>query len=435
VSKKFPSDPFLVELDELHPDGYGIGNYDGRKIAVTGTLAGELVKCQVYAKRKKRVFARPVEIIRSSVDRVPAQCEFSDYCGGCSLHHLDSTMQLAFKQQNLLEIFAELQPEELLTPLRGPTSGYRRKARLGVKFVEKKGKVLVGFREKAGKYLADIDTCMVLHESIGPHLGELAELIGAMDCYNTVPQIEVAVGDAGPALVFRHLQPLSNADVMRLQTFQSTQDVEIYLQPGGLHTVQRLISSLEKDRLHYRIPTFGIEMAFHPLDFIQVNLDINLKLIDLAVSLLDPVPGDSILDLFCGIGNFSLPLAIKCKHVTGVEGAEESVARARENAALNAIDNVTFYKADLISESANPEWQRQQFNKVLLDPPRSGAWELVRCLVKSDVNRIVYVSCNPVTLARDAACLVENGFKLSKAGVVDMFPHTNHVESIALFER
>jgi len=435
VRKKFPSEPFLVELDELHPDGYGIGKFDGRKIAVTGTLAGELVKCQVYAKRKKLIFARPVEIISASADRVPPQCEFSDYCGGCSLHHLDSTMQLAFKQQNLLEIFAENQPDELLKPLQGPTSGYRRKARLGVKFVEKKGKVLVGFREKAGNYLADIDTCVVLHDRIGPHLRELAELIGSMECYNTIPQIEVAVGDSRAALILRHLQPLSNTDVMRLQTFQTSQDVEIYLQPGGLHTVHRLVSSAEKDRLHYRIPAFGIEMAFHPLDFIQVNLDINLKLIDLAVSLLEPAPGDSILDLFCGIGNFSLPLAIKCKQVIGVEGVEESVARARENAARNSIDNVTFHKADLISETAHPDWQREHFNKVLLDPPRSGAWELVRYLVNSGTSRIVYVSCNPVTLARDASLLVEKGFKLSKAGVVDMFPHTNHVESIALFER
>lgn len=435
VRKKFPSDPFLVELDELHPDGYGLGEYGGRKIAVTGVLPAEKARVQVYSKRRKLVFARPIEILDPSPDRVVSSCSHSDSCGGCSLHHCSPTKQLAYKQSRLLAELAPCNPQTILDPLTGPILAYRRKARLGVKYVEKKARVLVGFREKGGKYLAEIDACVVLHNSVGSRITELRALIADMDCYRTLPQIEVAVGDNSTALVFRHLQPLSASDVEKLKNFGSYSQLEIYLQSGGLETVGKIWPCNTEERLHYKIPSFDLEMAFHPMDFIQVNQDINLKLIELVLALLDPQPSDEILDLFCGIGNFSLPLAAGSARVLGVEGASGSVQRATENAQRNRVTNATFKEADLIAETSNQIWLEDSFNKVLLDPPRSGALQVVQQLTRSNVNKIVYVSCNPVTLARDSLHLVEAGFSVSKTGVIDMFPHTNHVESIALFER
>jgi 23S rRNA (uracil1939-C5)-methyltransferase len=435
VRKKFPSDPFLVELDELHSDGYGLGEYGGRKIAVTGVLPAETARVQVFSKRKKLVFARPVEILDPSPDRVVSICSFSDICGGCSLHHCSSARQLAYKQSRLVEELSSCNPGTLLNPLTGPVRAYRRKARLGVKFVEKKARVLVGFREKGGKYLAEIDSCVVLHEAVGSRISELIALIADMECYRTIPQIEVAVGDDSAALVFRHLEPLSVSDVEQLKSFGIRSQMEIYLQPGGLETVHKIHPTGTEDRLCYRIPSFDLEMAFHPMDFIQVNQDINLKLIDLAAKLLEPRPGDEILDLFCGIGNFSLPFAVGGARVLGVEGSSTSVQRATENARRNGVNNALFQEADLILEKGEPSWLETSFNKVLLDPPRSGAWRVVNHLAQSRADKIVYVSCNPVTLARDSMHLVKAGFNLAQAGVIDMFPHTNHVESIALFER
>lgn len=439
VRKKFPSDPFLVELDELHPDGYGLGEYGGRKIAVTGVLPAETARVQVFAKRRKLVFARPIEILNPSPDRVVPSCSYSDICGGCSLHHCSPTKQLAYKQARLIDELVPCNPQTILDPLTGPIRAYRRKARLGVKFVEKKARVLVGFREKGGKYLAEIDACEVLHDSVGSRITELRVLIADMDCYRTIPQIEVAVGDKSSALVFRHLQPLSASDVEKLKKFGKCSQLEIYLQSGGLETVEKIWPPNTEARLHYKIPSFDLEMAFHPMDFIQVNKDINLKLINLVVALLDPQPSDEILDLFCGIGNFSLPLALGSARVLGIEGSSASVQRATENAQRNSVTNADFKEADLIAENDSRIWTEDffntSFNKALLDPPRSGAWFVVQQLTRSNVNKIVYVSCNPVTLARDSLHLVEAGFRLSKVGVIDMFPHTNHVESIALFER
>lgn len=435
MRKKFPSEPFLVELDELHPDGYGLAEYEGRKIAVTGLLPSERASVQVYAKRKKLVFARPVEILHKSPDRIDPACKYSDICGGCNLHHCNPARQLSNKQTHLLNELAECPPGSVLDPLVGPLENYRRKARLGVRFVEKKSCVLVGFREKGGKYLAEIDNCVVLHQSVGRLIPQLRLLIAEMDCFRTIAQIEVAVGDNSTALVFRHLESLSERDYLKFQDFARSNQLEIYLQPGGLETVKKIWPDDGLDRLYYSIPAFNLEMAFHPMDFIQVNNDINQKLIDLAIELLEPQLNDEILDLFCGIGNFSLPLARLSARVIGLEGAQESVSRAAENAEANGITNISFRVVDLIAEAETNDWLEKSVNKVLLDPPRSGAWQVVKHLATSDVSRVVYVSCNPVTLARDARYLVEAGFKLVKAGVIDMFPHTNHVESIALFER
>jgi 23S rRNA (uracil1939-C5)-methyltransferase len=435
VRRKFPSDPFLVELDELHPDGYVLGEYGGRKIAVTGVLPAEKVRVQVFSKRKKLVFARPIEVVDPSPDRVVSNCRFSDICGGCSLHHCSSAKQLDYKQSRLMDEIASCNPGRVLDPLIGPVRAYRRKARLGVKYVEKKGRVLVGFREKGGKYLAEIDACVVLHSSVGGRISELAELIADMDCYRTIPQIEVAVGDNSAALVFRHLEPLSTPDVQKLKDFGTRSQLQIYSQSGGLETVEKIHPAGTEERLFYEIPSFELEMAFHPMDFIQVNQDINLKLIDLAVKLLEPQPTDEILDLFCGIGNFSLPLAVASARVLGIEGSSTSVRRATENAQRNNVTNASFLEADLYLDDGNQTLRERSYNKVLLDPPRSGAWQVVNQLPHSGVSKIVYISCNPITLARDSLHLVEAGFKLAKSGVIDMFPHTNHVESIVLFER
>ncbi len=435
MKKRFPSDPFLVELDELHPDGYGLGLYGDRKIAVTGALPAELARVQVYSKRRKLIFARPLEIINPSPDRVVSPCGHSEICGGCSLQHVNPVKQLEYKQSRLIEALVSGNSPTIMDPVTGPVRGYRRKARLGVRYVKKKQSVLVGFREKGGKYLAEIDSCMVLHSSIGNRISELRELIAGLDSYRDIPQIEVAAGDKSTALVFRHLQPMSSSDITKLEEFAQSSQLEIYLQSGGLETVRKIWPRQSMERLSYEISSFDLTMAFHPMDFIQVNHEINQKLIDLAYTLLEPQSSDEILDLFCGIGNFSLPLASGSLRVVGVEGAAASVQRAIENASQNGVTNVRFQQADLMTETGVQTWAKNSFNKVLLDPPRSGALEVVRQLARSSADRIVYVSCNPDTLARDSVPLLGAGFRLSHTGVIDMFPHTNHIESITLFER
>jgi 23S rRNA (uracil1939-C5)-methyltransferase len=338
-----------------------------------------------------------------------------------------------------LERLGRVTPQKWLPPLRGPVWGYRRRARLGVKFVTKKGKVLVGFRERLAPYIADIQRCEVLAPSIGDRVMPLAELIMALSVRERVPQIEVAVADNAVALVFRVLDPPSVADLGRLRAFGAAHGLRIYLQPGGLDSVQELDAPGEP--LHYQLPKFQIRLQFLPTDFIQVNGVVNEALVSRAVELLELGPADRVLDLFCGIGNFTLPMARSAGHVVGVEGDAALVARARHNAGLNCVENAEFHVADLArlpsgpSTSQDAPWLRGNYTHVVLDPPRAGAREVLASVASLEPRRVLYISCHPGSLARDLGVLVnEHGFTLEAAGVLDMFPHTTHFESLALLK-
>ncbi|HAI89416.1 MAG TPA: 23S rRNA (uracil(1939)-C(5))-methyltransferase RlmD, partial [Alcanivorax sp.] len=317
----------------------------------------------------------------------------------------------------------------------GPVTGYRGKARLGVKYVDAKGDTLVGFREKRNSLIADLAQCEVLIPEVGHRFRDLRALINGLDCRRRLPQIEVARGDDAVALVFRHLDPLSPADQDALVAFCRENGLQCYLQPGNESTVHRVWPEEGEERLYYRHPQADVEMAFHPSDFTQVNAEINRRMVPLALDLLEVEAHHQVLDLFCGLGNFTIPAARRAAGVVGVEASDAMVRRGYENARRNGLENVAFHAWDLDSEPKGQPWARQRYERVLLDPPRSGALEMVRMMPQFGAEKLVYVSCNPATLARDAGELVARGYRLSGAGVMDMFPHTAHVESIALFDR
>ena len=435
--QKLPREAFETEITALAHDGRGIGRVDGKTVFVDGALTGEMITFHYTRRTSKYDEGRVAEVMQASSERVEARCEHFGVCGGCSLMHLAPKAQLEHKQATLAEQFrhfGQLSPQQWLPPLTGPLWGYRRKARLGVRYVHKKGRVLVGFREKGSPFIADLSQCEVLDPRVGLRLTELGELIAGMDAYNRIAQIEVAMDDTNTALVFRNLDPLSDSDTAKLRDYAQTQELQIYLQSGGPDTVAPLWP--ESPQLSY-VPETGLDLQFDPGDFTQVNAGINAKMIPLAMDLLEAGADDRVLDLFCGLGNFTLPLARRVKEVVGVEGDASLVRHGSLNAIRNDLDNAVFEQADLTTtELAHYPWARAGFNKVLLDPPRSGAFEVLGQIAALGAERIVYVSCNPATLARDAGELVANhGYQLEQAGVMDMFPHTGHVESIALFTR
>jgi 23S rRNA (uracil1939-C5)-methyltransferase len=426
-----------ADITDLSHDGRGVAHVNGKAVFVTGALAGERVRLRFAGKHRHYDEAVVEEILRASPDRVTPRCAHFGVCGGCALQHLDAGAQIQAKQRVLLENLdriGKVEPGNVLAPLADSPWGYRRKARLSVKFVEKKGRVLVGFRESNGRYVADIVRCEVLHPAVGERIEAVTALIESLDGKRDIPQIEVAAGDDLVALIFRHLQPLSSHDSQALMEFGKTQQLGIYLQPGGIDSVCALWP--EDAKLSFHLPAYDVELEFQPIDFIQVNAGMNRRMIDHALQLLDPQPADHVLDLFCGLGNFTLPLARRAAHVTGVEGEAGLVRRAGENARRNGISNADFFSADLAADQRDAPWARASHDLLLLDPPRSGAAAVLEYLPKRGVRRVVYVACHPGSLARDAGTLVQqHGFSLVSAGVMDMFPHTAHVESIALFVR
>lgn len=438
--KKLPEAPLTLEIEKLSHEGRGIAHSGGKVVFVEGALPGETVEAVLTGRRDSYDEARITSVHKPSPHRVQPPCTYAAVCGGCSLQHFDPAAQLDFKQATLLEKLghatgASFKP---LAPLTGPVFGYRRKARLAVRYVPKKEQVLVGFREKHSTFITHMDSCEVLDLRLAGLLPALSGLIRGLDAYRHIPQVEVAAGDPDlpgctVALVFRHLEALSAGDLDKLAAFGSAKGIAIYLQPGGVESVHRLVPEAGRDRLYYRLPDFALTLGFHPMDFTQVNGDINRVMIAQALALLDLQPGDAVLDLFCGLGNFTLPLARHCLRATGVEGAESMVERARENAAANAIGNTAFHCADLAHSFAAADWLQEGFNKVLLDPPRSGACEILPAVVALAPSCIVYVSCNPATLSRDAEYLSQHGYTLATAGAMDMFPQTAHVEAMALF--
>ena len=430
--------PVELSISRLSHEGRGIAQVDGKLVFVEGALPGETVRACYTASHKKYDEARTQEVLSASPDRVEQICAHFSLCGGCSLQHLARSAQIAFKQAVLAEQFRHfggIEPAQWLPPLVDEEAAYRRKARLGVKFVIKKNELLVGFREKQSSFLADIRRCEVLDRRLGQSLTALRELIGGLEMRDRIPQVEVAAGDDDIALVFRHMEPLPATDTAALTHFCAERDWQLYLQPGGPDSVRKIHPESGDDRLHYALPDFGLRMAFHPMDFTQVNAGINRRMVKLALDLLNPQPEDRVLDLFCGLGNFTLPLATRAKEVIGVEGVQAMADRGYENAQRNGMSNVAFYAQDLTADFSQQPWAKQGFDGVLIDPPRSGAQEVVHYLPKFGARRVVYVSCNPATLARDAGLLKEAGYRLDKAGVMDMFTHTTHVESIAVFER
>ncbi|MCX7563366.1 23S rRNA (uracil(1939)-C(5))-methyltransferase RlmD [Xanthomonadaceae bacterium XH05] len=428
----------VLDITDLSHDGRGVARHEGKAVFVTGALPGERVRADVRVSRKQFDEGRVLEVLQPSVDRVVPRCAHFGVCGGCALQHLSPEAQIAAKQRTLSENFeriGQVRPDRWLEPLVGETWGYRRKARLGVKFVPKKGKVVVGFRESIDpRFIADVSRCEVLVEHVGARFGAIAELVDSLDARAQIPQIEVAAGDDRTALVFRNLQPLSESDREKLTAFGRREGFAIFLQPGGNDTVTPIDGG--SPELMFALPAYGVDYAFRPLDFIQVNGDMNQRMLDHALALLDPQPHERVLDLFCGLGNFTLPLARRAARVVGVEGETGLVQRARENAQRNGIANVEFHAADLTADLRSQPWVREGFDALLLDPPRTGADATIPQLPLEQIGRIVYVSCHPGSLARDAGILVrEHGYTLVAAGVMDMFPHTAHVESIALFEK
>ncbi len=436
--KRPPREPVTAIIESLSHEGRGIARVNGKTVFVNETLPGERVVFQYTRRHSRYGEAMPLEILDPSPERIDACCVHYKICGGCSFQHASPAFQLKHKQEALREQFEHisgLQPMEWLPPLTGPVWGYRRRARLAVKYVEKKGRLLIGFREKYSPFVADISRCEVLHPKVGKLLGDLQALISSLSIVRHLPQIEVAVADNATALVLRHLQPLTEEDKQILDQFETAQEVQFYLQPGGLDTVVPLCADRAVP-LVYRMEEQSLEYYFQPTDFIQVNAAINQAMVSLAVNLLGIGKAHAILDLFCGLGNFSLPLAKYGGRVTAVEGDALLVERARFNAEHNRVKNVEFHVANLSSEDLSSPFLTQTYDRVLLDPPRTGALDIIRQLDLRHTERLVYVSCNPATLARDAAILVnEKGFCLQQAGVMDMFPHTAHIESITLFTR
>lgn len=444
-SRQFSTEPVKTTIDSLSHDGRGVAHIQDKAIFIDGALPGEEVMFVYTGKRKSYDEGKVEQVLTASPDRVEAKCKHFGICGGCSLQHLDPEKQILSKQEILLENFSrigKIQPETILPPVTGPHWGYRRKARLGVKYVRKKERVLVGFREKRNPFLADINQCEVLHPSVGLIIDDLASIIGSMEAYDRIAQIEVAVSDKVTGLVFRNLEPISEKDLKALTDFCKQRELYFYLQPAGPDSVKLIWPEREDDSesqrpaLSYRLAAHDTELWFEPTDFTQVNSEINQKMLDLALELLDLKKTDRVLDLFCGIGNFSLVLARYAASVVGVEAEAKMVERAKMNAACNDIENASFHVSDLYAELGKPEWAAQQYDKVLLDPPRSGALEVLDLVASLNPEKIVYVSCHPGSLARDAGELVnKHGYRLVKAGVMDMFPHTAHVESIALFQK
>lgn len=434
----------IVTIESLDQEGRGVAHADGKVIFIEGALTGELVSYSSYRKKPSFELAQVTQIHKSASMRVQPKCKHFGVCGGCSMQHLDASAQVAVKQRILedsLWHIGKVRSEIMLPPIHGQTWGYRERARISVRHVIKKGKTLVGFHEKRSSYVADMQSCEILPPKISRLLPLLAELIGGLSIRDRLPQIELAVGELVDVLVLRVMAPPSANDEAALRAFADLHDIQFWLQSKGPETVIPF-HPLVAPALSYSLPEFGITMPFGPIEFTQVNSALNRVMVSRAMRLLDPQPGERIADFFCGLGNFTLPIARSGAQVLGVEGSAALVARAKQNAASNGLSGNTEFAAMNLFEMSEEGFAALEhsgggrFDKLLIDPPRDGAIELVKSLGEHAPRGIVYVSCNPATLARDAQVLVQvHGYILKSAGVMNMFPHTSHVESVALFER
>lgn len=432
----------VLEIESLDLEARGVAHRDGKVVFVEGALPGERVLARIARRKPSFDTARTEQILKSSSQRVAPPCPYFGVCGGCAMQHLEPAAQVAVKQRVLEDALAHIgkvSPGRVLPPLHGPTFGYRYRARLSVRVVRKKGGVLVGFRERRGSYVADMTSCLVLPPQVSNLLPLLRELVGSLSQPDRIPQIEVAVGDQVMALLLRHMEALTPADIALLRDFGERHNVSWWLQPKGPETVH-LLDASDADRLAYTLPEFGLRMPYRPTDFTQVNHAINRALISKALNLLNVQAGDRVADLFCGLGNFTLPLATRAAAVVGIEGSAALTERAFDAARQHGLDAKTAFSTLNLFE-VDVQWLRDlgRFDRMLIDPPREGAEAVARALSAltpaERPQRIVYVSCSPATLARDAGILVhEGGYRLKSAGAINMFPHTGHVESIAVFD-
>jgi 23S rRNA (uracil1939-C5)-methyltransferase len=438
---RLPETLVETEITAMSSEGRGMAHVAERTVFIDQALPGEKVLFKYTRLNRSIAEGRAVDVFLPSELRVEPLCNVYDLCGGCSLQHMSSAAQLELKQAMLLDQLRHhgIVAEQVLPPLTGPEFGYRHKARLGVRYVNKKQKVLVGFRERNSSFITDTTRCEVLHPSVGSIIEALSECISQLEQKRAIPQIEVAVGDSQSVLVFRHLVALPEADRKLLSDFCQSHSLTCYLQADKPDNLELLYPPVA-ETLYYVLTAFdaseqALRIEFQPADFTQVNPDINRRMVASALDCLQLQPSDVTLDLFCGLGNFSLAMARRCQQVTAVEGSLAMVKKARDNAALNNLSNVDYVYADLYSDDVlSAPWLKQRYDKILLDPPRSGAAQILPSLKKMQAKRLVYVSCHPATLARDAAILVnELGYRLESAGIMNMFPHTAHVESLAVF--
>lgn len=427
-----------ARIESVDPRGRGIALVDERRVHLPSSLPGELVEFRYTRRARRSDDGRVERVLEAAPERVVPKCDYFDVCGGCRNQHVAHPRQIASAQADLLERLESggIRPPLLAPPVLGPLWGYRRRARLAARLVPKKGGVLVGFREKISNYVAEMSACEVLVPAVGGQIDALRTLLSGMDAAASIPQIEVAAGDHTTGLVFRHLEPLTERDIEALRRFERSTGIWIFLQPGGLATVEPLEMRSTRE-LSYRLAVHDVTIRFLPTDFVQVNAEVNRQLVDRALAWLEPELNERILDMFCGLGNFTLPMARRGARVRGIEANAGLVARARANAVFNRISTVEFdvdnlFEAETIAKCLN--WNPV---KLLLDPPRGGAEGLTLALAdrsRRRPSRIVYVSCSPETFARDAGSLVRAGYRLAKVGVVDMFPHTGHIETIGRFD-
>ena len=430
-----------LEIESLDLEARGIARHDGKVVFVRGALPGEIVQAQVVRRKPRFDVAETTAVVRESPARVVPACPHFGVCGGCAMQHMHARAQVSIKQRVLEDTLwhvGRLRPAQMLAPIVGPSFGYRYRARLSVRHVPRKGGVLVGFHERGSSYVADMQQCEVLPPRVSALLVPLRRLVESLSLRDRLPQIEVSLGEDRLALVLRILQALLPEDESHLRAFAAHHDVDFWLQTGGPDKIEPFPPARE-DGLHYALPEFGLRMPFRPTDFTQVNHAINAVLVNRAIGLLDPQPHERIADLFCGLGNFTLPIATRAREVVGIEGSASLVRRAQQGASEHGLDDRTRFDVANLFEIDAERWQALgAFDRVLVDPPREGAQALAQVLSTAGLarpSRIVYVSCNPATLARDAALLVqEGGWTLKQAGVINMFPHTAHVESIAVFE-
>lgn len=433
--RNLPQGAFTAQITALDHEGRGIARIDGKVTFIPDTLPGETVQFRYTSRRNSQDEGQLLSVDLASPDRVTPPCAHFGVCGGCVLQHLAPAKQLEWKQKELLdalERIGKVVPREVAPALRANDLGYRRRARIGVKFVEKKGGTLVGFRERGCSFLAQLESCKVLDPRVGEKLTALARMIDTLSIRQSIPQIEMAAGDH-VALVLRVLQPPSDSDRATLAAFGAEHGFEMLLQPGGLDSIVPLEGS--RWPLHFSPDGSDASLAFEPADFIQVNGPLSQAMVRQSVEWLAPQPGDHVLELFAGLGNFTVPLAKTGAQVTAVEGDKGLVARGAANCTANAVGEVSWFVADLFKPDPQAPYLRGDFDLALIDPPRAGAQEIIPVLVAKKPRRILYVSCHPGTLARDAALLADAGYTLTRAGAMDMFPHTGHVESMALFVR
>ncbi len=435
--KKIDLTPFEVAVTGLSHDGRGIARVNDKVLFVFGALPDETVMVKLTKSHSRFLEGTTVEVIKASPMRVKPPCEHFGICGGCSLQHIAPEQQVSNKQAWLSEQLThqgKVTPQSWLPPLLCHPLGYRQKARLAVRYVPQKQSLLVGFREQGNNKIAIIEACQTLDPRVGHHIKALRDLIGSLEAKESIAQIEVAASDNEVALIFRHLSALNATDLALLTTFCQSHGFSLYLQPSNNQSVHKVWPADGNEYLTYELPSQGLTFAFHPMDFTQVNAEMNQKMINQALALLDPKPEDTILDLFCGLGNFSLPFAKRASKVVGVEGSVQAVSRAKENALRNQLTNTEFYACNLEDDFKNQPFAKGQYNKIILDPPRSGAQKLVEEMSHFAPKEILYVSCNSATFVRDAAILVhQQGYKLAKLGVMDMFPQTAHIETMGLF--